>query len=136
PLLQRSRMTLVARGEREERRRGRLVTYALAVAVFTLVAAAPAAHGVTATLRMVPARTFVTNGSVYAIAPTADAVYIGGDFGRIGPRTGPGVEIDASTGRRIVSPEIAGNQQFLRAVAPDGAGGFYVGGSFASIGGL
>ncbi len=38
----------------------------------------------------VPERTWVTNGPVYAIAPTQSVTYIGGSFTRVSPRTGPG----------------------------------------------
>src|SRR5205085_1705597 len=98
-----------------------------------LVAAAPAAHGRVAALRSVPARTFVTDGPVWAVAPTAGAVYIGGSFTHVGPRTGAGVGIDASTGRNLRLPEIVGT---VYAVAPDGSGGFYVGGAFTVVGGI
>src|SRR5919198_6638146 len=108
----------------------------LAAALLALVAAAPSAQGRAEALANTPARTFVTNGPVYAIAPTADAVYIGGDFTEVGPRTGPAVGIDASTGRSLGFPEVAGSQQVVNAVAPDGSGGFYIGGGFARVGGV
>ena len=75
------------------------------------------------------------NGPVYAIAATTDAVYIGGSFSQVGPPTGPGVAIDASTGADTGSAEIAGGGQVLFAVVSDGSGGFYVGGSFERVGG-
>jgi hypothetical protein len=87
--------------------------------------------GVSAT----PSRTFVPNGSVSAILPTASAIYIGGDFTSVGPRTGPGVGIDASTARSTGLPQVAGGQQLVLAVAPDASGGFYIGGDFTRVGG-
>jgi hypothetical protein len=83
-----------------------------------------------------PARTFVTNGDVNAVVPTNRAIYIGGTFDRVGPRTGPGVGIDASTAKSTGLPEIAGGTPIVRAVARDGSGGFYVGGNFTHIGTL
>src|SRR5947208_7709632 len=55
-----------------------------------------------------PARTWVTNGTVHAIADAGDTIYIGGWFTYVGPRTGPGVGIDAATGKSTGLPEISG----------------------------
>jgi hypothetical protein len=85
-------------------------------------------------LRINPARTFVTNGPVSAIVPTGRAVYIAGNFTSVGPRTGPGVGIDASTAKRKRLPEVAGGRREVAAVVPDGSGGFYVGGGFKRVG--
>jgi hypothetical protein len=43
--------------------------------------------------------TWVTNGKVSAIVRTANTVYIGGEFTYVGPCTGYGVPLDATTGR-------------------------------------
>ncbi len=87
-------------------------------------------------LKAKPARTFVTNGPVNAVVPTTRAIYIGGSFDRVGPRTGPGVGIDTSTAKSTGLPEIAGGVSIVRAVVPDGSGGFYVGGNFTHVGTL
>jgi len=85
-----------------------------------------------ASVRTTPSRTFVANGPVYAIAPTTSAVYIGGSFTSVGPRTGPGVGIDKSTaGSTGLSPVAGGD---VWAVAADGSGGFYIGGRFTRVG--
>ncbi len=97
------------------------------VAVVLLVAAA-SAHA----LSSKPANGYVTNGPVDAIAPTANAIYLGGHFTQVGPRTGPGVGINASTGKSRGLAQVAGGRVF--AVAPDGSGGFFVGGSFTRVG--
>src|SRR3954453_8293115 len=44
-------------------------------------------------LSSVPGRPFVTDGTVRAVLPLGDTVYIGGDFGWVGPRTGPAAAI-------------------------------------------
>jgi hypothetical protein len=84
-------------------------------------------------LNEIPAPTFVTNGQVNAIAPTPSATYIGGEFTRVGPPTGGGAVIDASTGISTGLPQIAGGTQTVAAVAPDGSGGFYIGGGFSRV---
>ena len=90
-----------------------------------------------AALRQVPSRTYVTSyGSVNAVVPTNKAIYIGGNFTSVGPRTGPGVGIDRSTAKSTGLPEVAGGGRVVRAVVPDGSGGFYVGGDFTHVGGL
>src|SRR5262245_44174126 len=77
---------------------------------------------------------WVTDGAVSAVARNGETIYIGGSFTRVGPPTGAAVAIDASTG--------AAPQPFLKvmggsvfAVAPDGSGGWYLGGTFTRVGG-
>jgi hypothetical protein len=106
-----------------------ILTCGVATAV---LAAAPVAHA----LRSIPARTDVTNGPVHAVAVTPGAIYIGGDFTQVGPRTGPGVGIDSSTGKSKGFAEIAGGDQRVFAAARDGSGGFYVGGNFTYVDGV
>src|SRR2546421_6713536 len=103
---------------------------ALAIAASILAPVAQAA------LSSKPARTFVTNGRVEAVLPTPGAIYIGGSFTLVGPRTGPGVGIDSSTAKSTGLPEVSGGKQELDAVTPDGSGGFYIGGDFTHIGGV
>ncbi len=77
---------------------------------------------------------WVTNGQVDAVARDGNTVYIGGGFTQVGPVTGSGVPIDAATGAVVAGfPLVAGQ---VKAVAPDGSGGWYIGGAFASVGGL
>ena len=105
---------------------------ATALVLLAAVLAAPVAQA----LSPAPAPTFMTNGPVYAVAPTASAIYIGGNFTRVGPWTGPGVGIDPSTGKSTGLPKVAGGAQTVQAVRPDGSGGFYVGGDFRYVGGV
>src|ERR1041385_2520138 len=90
-----------------------------------------------------PNRTFVTNGPVEAVVRAGDTIYIGGRFDRVGPRTGPGVEVGLDGSQHPGLPEISGagpsslngSGGGLSAVAPDGFGGWYIGGLFTHVGG-
>src|SRR5215831_8741965 len=79
-----------------------------------------------------------TNGHVLATAVSAsgNTLYIGGDFTRLGhpvPAHGGGV-LDGSTALPLEGAlDVAGT---VNAVAPDGAGGWYIGGNFTSVGGV
>ena len=77
----------------------------------------------------------VTDGRVYAMALSGDTMYLGGDFTHVGARTGTFVSLDAVTGLRddtMVEPTGGG----VHAIAPDGDGGWYIGGSFTAVGGV
>ena len=78
---------------------------------------------------------WVTDGPVRAIAAGPDGTtYIGGDFSRVGPRTGSGVAVDAVSGVRTAGyPFVDGA---VYAAAPDGDGGVFIGGIFRSVGGV
>ncbi len=77
---------------------------------------------------------YVTNGPVHAAALSGNALYIGGAFTWVGPATGAGVPIDAATGLpEHEFPRVIGS---VCAVASDGAGGWYIGGEFTSVGGV
>ena len=73
---------------------GNLSYFVLAVCVFLF--APPFARAQSSTPRE---ETWVTNGKVSAIVRTANSVYIGGEFTYVGPCTGYGVPLDATTGR-------------------------------------
>lgn len=93
-------------------------------------------------LTNVPDHTWVTDSDVNAIVRVGSTIYIGGNFTRVGPRTGPGVELGLD-GTLIASPEIAGAgpntgggaATGVRAVTSDGVGGWYVAGLFTHVGG-
>jgi hypothetical protein len=91
---------------------------------------APAVRGQSSTPRE---ETWVTNRPVYAIARTTDTVYIGGEFTYVGPYTGPGVPISASSGQPVGTfPKVNGP---VYACVPDGSGGWFIGGYFTQVGG-
>ena len=74
---------------------------------------------------------WVANGQVNTIATSNNIVYLGGTFTQVGPATGAAVAIDASTGSPIQPcPMLVGT---VKAVASDGSGGWYIGGSFNAV---
>jgi hypothetical protein len=89
-----------------------------------------------ATDSQIPNNTYVTDGLVNAVVRSGNRVYIGGSFGRIGPRTGPGVEFALDGSQNPGLPEVSGGTDTVNAVASDGSGGWYIGGLFTHIGGV
>ena len=74
---------------------------------------------------------WVTNGYVLSIVPSGGTLYVGGNFDQVGPATGGWVGINAGTGSVLQPyPLVAGT---VFACAPDGTGGWYVGGSFTGV---
>lgn len=80
---------------------------------------------------------------VNAIKANGNTVYVGGDFSMVGPRTGSFASLKASdAGYEPGTPEVAGTAGTpsggtvpVRAIAPDGAGGWFIGGDFKYVGG-
>jgi hypothetical protein len=93
----------------------------------------PAAHGSIADSR--PNKTYVPNGLAQTVVRSGDTVHIGGRFSRIGPRTGPGVELTLAGTEKDGMPEVTGGNGIIQAVAPDGTGGSF-GGQFRHVGGI
>src|SRR5262245_47728960 len=74
---------------------------------------------------------WVTSGDVYAVARDGGTIYIGGSFSMVGPATGCAVALDAGSAlAQQPFPRVAGH---VLAVAPDGAGGWYLGGLFSAV---
>ncbi|MBL7938885.1 MAG: T9SS type A sorting domain-containing protein [Flavobacteriales bacterium] len=61
-------------------------------------------------------------------------VYIGGSFTQIGPNMPFGAEVDAATGLPDMTMAKINGQ--VHTAAPDGSGGWYIGGDFTLVGGL
>ena len=80
----------------------------------------------------VPAESWVTNGTVYAVRQVGDRIYVGGTFTQAGPNTGFGVALDPSTG--VWAPAFPKINGTVLVAVPDGAGGFYIGGDFTRVG--
>ena len=75
----------------------------------------------------------LTNGMVNALLFSGGKLYLGGNFTNIGPATGAGVPVDTTSAQVIAGfPTVAGT---INAVAPDGDGGWFIGGAFTSVGG-
>src|SRR5262245_58357625 len=75
---------------------------------------------------------WITDGQVSAIATAGNAIYLGGSFTYVGPNTGHFVVIDSGTG--IPEPRWPRVNGDVTCSAPDGTGGWYIGGSLTSVG--
>ena len=73
------------------------------------------------------------NATVRAIALSGTTAFIGGDFTRLGTPTGGFGLLDAAATLRPGSPAVIGA---VHSVVSDGAGGWFLGGTFTSVGGL
>ena len=113
-------------------RTGRLVAPFFTMLALALLASSPAGAAVSAR----PDATYVTDGQVFAVARSADRIYLGGTFTQVGPRTGPGVGISSADGHVLpASAQVSGGTGTVAAVAADGSGGSYIGGDFTHVGG-
>jgi hypothetical protein len=75
-----------------------------------------------------------TNGAVFTTSLAGNTLYFAGDFNYVGPETGGFVAIDATSGsRRPGWPRVEGH---VYTAAPDGAGGWYLGGVFSNVAGV
>src|SRR5688500_7223499 len=75
---------------------------------------------------------WVTDGPVNAIAQSSTTVYLGGDFHYVGPATGGFAVLNQSSGA-VAAPWARVDGPVL-AMAPDGSGGWYIGGNFNNVG--
>ncbi|MEA2495499.1 MAG: trimeric autotransporter adhesin, partial [Thermoleophilaceae bacterium] len=75
---------------------------------------------------------------VEAFAPDGDRAWVGGNFINAGPRTGPGAAVDLAGNRIAGYAELTDSTGGLRvdAVTDDGAGGWYVAGTFTQAAGI
>jgi len=74
----------------------------------------------------------VTNGQVSAQVLRGNTLYVGGSFSFVGPVTGAGVPVDPASGLAAAGfPRVNGT---VLAAVPDGAGGWYIGGQFTTVG--
>ena len=74
------------------------------------------------------------NGAVSTIVPHGNVTYIGGNFDELAAITGAFARLDAATAKRI-APLAEAEHGEVRASARDGNNGFYIGGTFTSVGG-
>lgn len=99
-----------------------LITIALLVSTLTSTAEAG-----------IRTNTWVTNGRVLNMqyVPGTNTIYLCGTFSQVGPATGSSATLDPSTG--AVSEPYSRVVGSVYAVAPDGSGGYYLGGLFTSV---
>ena len=98
----------------------------------TLAVAAPAvavAEPVTT-----PTPTWGVDGSVNAVAVSGSTAFVGGTFRNVGPNTGGFALVDPASA--VLSPSSPPVLGAVHDAIPDGAGGWYLGGSFTHVGGL
>src|SRR5207244_6697337 len=72
------------------------------------------------------------NSGVRALASSGNTIYLGGDFTQIGRPTGGLLGLDPTSAALVVLPKVLGT---VYAMAPDGTGGWFIGGSFTYVGG-
>ena len=110
---------------------GRL-THHFRPAALALVLGALAAPSARAQCQPSPSTDFwLVNGPVYAVVPTEDTIYAGGEFNYVGPQTGPTALYDVPGQTNLGPlPRINGT---VNAVEPDGMGGWFVGGQFTRV---
>jgi urease beta subunit len=84
-----------------------------------------------------PPRLMETNGTVNAMVLNGTTLYVGGNFTYVGAATGSGATINTSNGAISSSvTTILNMASQIMAAAPDGSGGWYIGGTFTTIGGV
>lgn len=71
--------------------------------------------------------------NVLAVARSGNTLYVGGVFSRVGPNTGSGIPL--CYGRGDAAPHYARVNGEILAAISDGAGGWFIGGSFTAVGG-
>src|SRR5262245_32807391 len=85
-----------------------------------------------------PAGTWVVSGGsvgggvVASVATSGSTAYLGGNFDYVGPETGSFVPVDSASGDLVSPWPVVGGDVYTS--IDDGLGGWYVGGSFTSIG--
>jgi hypothetical protein len=115
------------------RRGGRGIGLLFAVAV-GLFGSLPAVAQAAVTSSVPSSTWWVPDGQVESVLPAGKLVYIGGSFNYVGPNTGGGVPLSLTRGSAVARfPKVNGT---VNAVVSDGAGGYYIGGSFDEVGGV
>jgi len=75
-----------------------------------------------------------TDGPVLSLLVTNGTVYLGGQFNYVGPDTSGASVVDATTAQ--LSPGFPAVNGPVYSAASDGQGGWYIGGTFSSVGGI
>ena len=81
---------------------------------------------------------WITDGPVFAIVPAGDLLYVGGNFGLVGPYTGLGAPLSLAAGALAPRfPRVEGDVDAgVLAVVSDGNGGWFIGGTFTEADGV
>ncbi len=74
---------------------------------------------------------WVPDGVVLDMAVSGNTLYLGGNFSTVGPASGGGVVLNTTSGAGVQPYPGIGGAVF--AVAPDGAGGWFIGGDFTHV---
>ncbi|OYU94282.1 MAG: hypothetical protein CFE21_16995 [Bacteroidetes bacterium B1(2017)] len=74
------------------------------------------------------------NGEVLTQVSNGTDVFYGGAFTAINAKTGPGFNVNLATGVPAVTAAFAQISGTVKSVAPDGSGGFVIGGLFSTLG--
>ncbi|MTA78548.1 MAG: hypothetical protein F2520_09825, partial [Actinobacteria bacterium] len=118
-----------AKGHRSRRLAAFGTLLTLLASLFVLV---PAQAATAASAPLLP---IGPNGAVTATAvdSATGTTYVGGSFTRWGVQTGAGAGVGSDGEVKRAFPAVTGGT--VLASAPDGAGGFYIGGTFTAVGG-
>lgn len=109
------------------------VSQSLLAAILLVAIAVPVDADPETTSRL----SWVTNGDVQAAVQVGNTLYIGGTFTRVGPASGAlGSFFGVSTITGEPLPLFPLVDGVVHAIEPDGAGGYYIGGAFTSVGGV
>jgi hypothetical protein len=76
---------------------------------------------------------WVTDGDVNTVVPWGNTLYVGGSFGYVGPNTGGWTGVDVTGHATTSLPRLDGD---VTAAIPDGAGGWFIGGTFTHVAGI
>ena len=76
----------------------------------------------------------MTDGAVNAILETNGVVYLGGEFKHVSPNGGRGTLVNIYSGQKV--PLLPQANGAILSVIQDGAGGWFIGGQFSSVGGV
>lgn len=108
----------------------RRVSVGVAAAVAALCAF-PGGAGAVSSIPQTGNGAIVVDGAVNAVVTVGSTVILGGAFTHAGPYTGDFASVPVGGGTPTSLPVVDGT---VHAVVPDGSGGWYVGGSFTSVG--
>lgn len=121
-------------------RRTRPIARALSATVVLPALVTALSPGPAAAQAQLDPKFWIGNMTIDDAVRSGDRLYVAGGFWVLGPHTGAAVPMDPVTAQRLPQfPKFLGTDHStvsIRRILPDGAGGWYVGGQFATAGGL